>query len=513
MKILKSVKFKLLFIALLAVLLSNLVVIFSDMHVTGKLLVRGEQEAVVRMSDIIEKSIVILMMENRWGELQTLMENLPNENRHLAEVRIFQPVSGRIIVAADRDEVGRNIYEKDWDKYKKRDYSPFLIEKDGRYLAGRIAPIRNRPACHGCHKPDQEVLGVIDVKVSLAGIEKSVGDLLYQHTISIAFGFLVISIVFFIVGGRIINKPLGDLMGAMKKVESGDLSVRAGETGKDEFGYLSRGFNTMVTSLEAAKKEVESCHIEQIEKTAKLASLGELISGIAHEIKNPLTAISCGIQVLHSSVDGDDRRKTIVQILDHVNRLDRIVKDVLDYAKPKPLRVVRTRVGDVLEKALFLALPEAKKQNIAIEREIGGDIPEIMVDPDQIQQVFLNLIINALQSMPAGGSLRISARKAGGARCEVRGTEREILEPPTSNLQPPADFIEISVADTGNGIAPEDLERVFEPFFTKKTKGSGLGLSISQKIVQEHGGEINVKSEVGKGSVFGVYLPLSKGTS
>lgn len=313
---------------------------------------------------------------------------------------------------------------------------------------------------------------------------ESIRETAYKHLTILILGFVAISLIFLIGGERLINKPLRALTNVMKKVASGDLSVRAKEGGKDEFGYLSSVFNQMIDALASAKKEIEVCHRQQMERAAKLASLGEIISGIAHEIKNPLTGISCAVQVFNSELSDDDSRKPVItEVLNQVKRLDRIVNDLLRYAKPKPPVFAPAKIQEVLEKTLFFVYPKAKNQHIAIENQVGKELPEILMDPDQMHQVFLNIIINAIQSMPDGGVLTISS----------------LVSP---------DFIEISIKDTGKGISSGDLPYLFEPFFTRKAQGTGLGLSISRKIVQEHGGEITVESEVGKGSTFTVYLPM-----
>ncbi|MCL4536835.1 MAG: ATP-binding protein [Nitrospirae bacterium] len=501
MKILNSVRFKLLFLALLAVFAITTLIVWSDIEDTKDRLINVQKEKAVLLSDIIKQSVMILMLENKWKELQSQIEDFTRNNPELKEVRIFHPVSGRIIVSNEREDVGKKIYKKDWNRFIRQEHSPFVIKKEDEIFATRVIPIENRPECHRCHSPKEKIRGVLDVEVSLAVAQQSINELTYRHFAGLVMGFVMISLIFMVGGERLINRPLRDLMGVMKKVETGDLSVRANDKGKDEFAYLSGVFNTMIEKLEATRKEIELCHMQQMEKTSKLASLGEIVSGIAHEIKNPLAGISCAVQVFHSELSEDDSRRPIItEVLNQVNRLDRIVKDLLSYAKPKPPMFAPSRLNDVMEKALFFVYPEAKKQNVIIDNQVGEDVPEILMDSDQMQQVFLNTIINAIHAMPNGGILTISALKKDGQE-----VQDEIKRPVQDEK-----FIAVNFHDTGKGISPEDLAYIFEPFFTKKTKGTGLGLSISRKIVQEHGGDIGVQSEVGKGSVFTVYLPIKK---
>ncbi|MCL4493119.1 MAG: ATP-binding protein [Nitrospirae bacterium] len=499
MSIFGSIKFKLLFLALLVVFVITSLIVWSDIEDTKDRLIAVQKEKAILLSDIIRQSIMILMIENRWRDLQIMIEDMAKNNPELKEVRIFHPVSGRIIVSGNTRDIGKRIYAEDWDRFKRKEELPFVIKKDGEIFATRVAAIHNIPACFRCHPPREKVLGVLDVEVSLAVARQSIRELTYKHIMGLVLGFIGIGTIFLIGGERLINNPLKKLTEVMKSVESGDLSVRAKGDDRDELGYLARAFNNMIDSLEAATREIDSYHRQQMERAAKLASLGEIVSGIAHEIKNPLAGISCAVQVFRSELDENDSKKVIInEILNQVNRLDRTVKDLLSYAKPKPPQLLLSGINDVMEKALFFVYPEAKKQNIAIETRIEKDIPDILMDTDQIQQVFLNIIINAIQSMPAGGVLSISISGKG---------YQEIKDEIGGSLNCGRILI-IRFQDTGKGVAPEDLECIFEPFFTKKSKGTGLGLSISRKIIQEHGGEITVKSALGKGSVFTIYLPV-----
>ncbi len=499
MKILGSVRIKLLFLSLLSVFVVTSLIVWSDIEDTKARLIDAQKEKAVLLSDVIKQSIMILMLENKWKELQSQLEDFTRNNPELKEVRIFHPVSGRIIVSNEREDVGKKIYKKDWDRFIRQEVSPFVIKKEDEIFATRVIPIENRPECHKCHSPKEKIRGVLDVEVSLAVAQQSIKELTYRHFAGLVMGFVMISLIFMVGGERLINTPLRRLTEVMRKVEAGDLSARSKEGGKDEFGYLASIFNKMVESLESAKKDLEVCHIQQMERAAKLASLGEIISGIAHEIKNPLAGISCAVQVFHSELsEGDSRKPIINEVLNQVNRLDRTVKDLLSYAKPKPLQFLPDKISNILDKALFFVYPEAKKQNVVINNNISEDMPDILMDTDQMQQVFLNIIINAIQSMPNGGVLTIYAS---------RKSRQEVEDKINKTIQCDK-VLAVKIQDTGKGISPEDLLCIFEPFFTKKTKGTGLGLSISRKIVQEHGGEITVESEVGKGSIFTVYIPM-----
>lgn len=503
MKIFQSVRFKLTFIALFVVFIISALISWSDIQDTETRLIAEQKDKAVLLSDVIKKSIMLLMIENRWKDLQNLIESFSANNPELKEVELFEPLTGRVI-ASSAGAVNGRIHNASWDKFAMHDDAPFLIRKNGALFATRISPIENTPACFRCHRADRKVLGGLELEISLTTAEQLVAESKYKHLSRLLLGFVLIVIAFLVGGERLINKPLTRLSGVMKKAESGDLSVRANGTSGDEFGYLGQAFNRMIAALSVARNEIEDNHLQQAEKTAKLASLGQLISGIAHEIKNPLAGISLGIQVLQRELSGDAEKKTYIrEILDHVDRLDKTIRDVLNYARPKPPQFIKTGVRQVIDRTLFLVHFDAEKQGVLINVETEGNIPEIMIDPDQMQLVFLNIVFNALQAMSPDGVLKISV--------SVRNSgpgEHGISAPP-----PVGKAVMITFLDSGHGIAAEDIAHIFDPFFTRKVKGNGLGLSISQKIVQEHGGEIVVKSEEGRGSEFIVYLPVRDGTN
>ncbi len=497
---LNSLKFKIAITAFLLISIIMAATTWRDIKENEQKFLNIHKEKAGLFSDRIVHGIMVLMLNNRWQDLQAMMEGLVKNGKELKEIRIFLPDNGTIVVSSEPKDIGKQIYKEDLQRFKKqKDQAAFLIEKNGQRYASKLAIIQNLPACHKCHNPEKKILGVLDIEISLSDVYESIREFKKKHLINALIGFFLITGAFMFVITLLIDRPIKKMIRTIRKIESGDLSARMKTDKKDELGILAKSFNSMVESLESAKKEIEQYHMQQIEKAARLASLGEIISGITHEIKNPLSGISCAIQVFHSELSEDDSRKAVTaEILNQVKRLDRIVKDLLSYAKPKPPQFLPFKIKDGIEKATFFVYPEAKKQNVVIDTGIEKDIPDMMMDPDQMQQVLLNFMINAVQAMPAGGKLKISVSQKNYQ--EVRDEIKRPLDTDKTLV--------ISFQDTGRGIAPEDLEKIFEPFFTRKPKGTGLGLSISQRIIHDHGGEITVRSEVGRGAVFTIYLPI-----
>ncbi len=238
----------------------------------------------------------------------------------------------------------------------------------------------------------------------------------------------------------------------------------------------------------------------QIRRSDRLASLGTLSAGMAHEIKNPLVSIKTFAQLLPERYQDSDFRETFFSLIGHeVDRIDSLVNQLLRFARPAKPLLKPMHVHEVLEKALLLVGHRLYQKDIKLTRSWHADVDTIHADADQIEQVFLNFFINALDAMKPGGSLTVTT--------EIGTTETwpTALPDDTGEIR---EILRVSVEDDGSGIKPEDVAHVFDPFFTTKDYGTGLGLSVVHGIVQEHGGQIEVESELARGTSFHILLPL-----
>ena len=224
---------------------------------------------------------------------------------------------------------------------------------------------------------------------------------------------------------------------------------------------------------------------ERVRRSERLASLGRLAAGVAHEIRNPLSSIRGFAQFFQNRFKGQEKEQEYAAVMvREVDRLNRVITELLDFARPKEPHRESHNLQEILEQTLKVLEPELAGRNIGVEKKLDASLPRILADRDQLSQAFLNLMLNALESMEGEGKLRISLESEG------------------------ASALTISIADTGKGIPPEDLERVFEPFFSTKRKGTGLGLAIVHQIVENHKGEIRVESREGEGTTFRITLPI-----
>ncbi len=253
---------------------------------------------------------------------------------------------------------------------------------------------------------------------------------------------------------------------------------------------------------------------EEARRKDRLASLGELSAGMAHEIRNPLAGIAASAQLLHKRLAEDDTRRRFAEvILEEAARLDRIVDSLLRYASPPAPQLAEDSMARCVERALALVRDDAERFHIAVTRDFDTELPRIWIDGDQMVQVVLNLLRNAVQAMEEeGGTLRVALRRES-RRPYVRrrvGRREEDGGGLPRGQAPLQDWVELEISDSGHGVPAEALERIFDPFFTTRRSGTGLGLPITQAIVHEHGGMITLSSEPDRGTTVLVDLPLEK---
>ena len=258
---------------------------------------------------------------------------------------------------------------------------------------------------------------------------------------------------------------------------------------------------------------------QELRRHERLATLGQLSAGVAHEIRNPLAGIGTSAQVLLKRFDtGDDRARFVQVILDEMARLDRIVTSLLQYARPRQPELKPVRLADCVTRVEAISRESAERQHVKIEHAVAPRLAPVYIDADLVHQVLLNVTLNALQAMPDGGTLRYEVRPVRRRR-PPRGPGRRAEDhrlnggPPArggAGDQPWLEIQQVRVIDTGVGIPRGTLGKMFDPFFTTKASGTGLGLSISQTIMQEHGGSIAVDSKEGRGTTVLLHFPLEK---
>jgi signal transduction histidine kinase len=278
-----------------------------------------------------------------------------------------------------------------------------------------------------------------------------------------------------------------ELQQKIAQLGSGDLNVSVGFAHRnDEIGDLGRNFNHMVHQLRESRIEIERLHRTQMSRAEHLATLGELATGLAHEIRNPLAGIAGVIEIIGRDLPTTSPARSVVKdVRQEIARINQIVTDLLQTARPHPPRVRKSDLNTTVEHAVMLGRQQALTRSVEIVLQKNPSLPEVEHDSDQIHQVLLNLLLNALQAIDHNGKVSVSVKSVG---------SHAVVE----------------VSDNGRGIAPEALPNIFRPFYTTKGEGTGLGLSLARRIVEDHQGRIDVCSTLGSGTTFSVVLPLQR---
>ena len=448
-------------------------------------LIDTARESTELLLHTVESSVYNTMHMGNIQDVSTILSMVGQHNQ-LVGVRIFHP-HGIILRSSNPSEVGRAVGANDYKLYQSpKHYGIYDLPPHGEVL-GMVKPIYNEPACHTCHGTKARVIGVLNINYSLNSTKMQMlaaSRIFIASSIAITV-FLALAISFILL--KFVKKPLDSIIDNMSMVERGDLSVRINYCGKDEIGRLIASFNSMVDRLDVAKVELEQLHFQQLERADRLASIGEMAAGNAHEIKNPLAGISAAVTIIKDDLTGDDPRMGILEeVLQQVQRLDKTVNDLLFFGKPSLPELACIDINQIISSTCNFASQHRSVANIEKKLNLSPGLPPVYADAKQMQQVFLNLILNAFQAMPGGGRLTISTGM----------TQRAGRE-----------HVRIDVADSGPGIPPQILEKIFTPFFTTKAQGTGLGLPICCKLIKLHDGDIRVTSDDSQGTVFTIELP------
>ncbi len=367
-------------------------------------------------------------------------------------------------------------------------------------------PNCSNAACH-FHSPQDKKIGVLDVAVSLEPMVQLAHSHHKDVIVSTFVMLLILSLCHYLLTRVYICNPIQGILEQTQALSQGDLMARIKKPGNDEIGRLGHSFNEMADNLAQAQSELkewgstlehkveertEEIHAmqDQLLRSAKLASMGELVAGIAHEINNPLTGILMFASLSSKSKDLPDQVKENLDIIvSETNRCAKIVRGLLEFARESIPEKKPEAINRVIKHSLDLVSQQAIFQNINVECYLDADLPELSIDADQFQQVFFNMFINAGQAMVHGGTLTIKTSLNQGGRSVC-----------------------VQIRDTGLGVSKENIGSIFDPFFsTKSDKGFGLGLSVTYGIIRNHGGRIDVKSEEGQWTHFTICLPVKEG--
>jgi signal transduction histidine kinase len=369
-------------------------------------------------------------------------------------------------------------------------------EMNKRNVAAFIIPIKNKPECHACHGQGEKLRGALLLSLNQTEMKRYLGQ--EERRFFILFSLIAMATIFatVIAVNRLFLRPLKAVQEGAEAIQSGNLKYQIPVKSKDEVGALAENFNTMAQTLHGYFRELEEKNQEKKENemrlimSERLAALGEMASGIAHEINNPLATISACTESLLNRMEKEKIGSILFEsylriIQEEINRCKNITNNMLSFVKKEGDGNQDLAIDEVLDKTLEMIEFQGRLKDVDVLKRYQKEVPLIHNNEGDLRQAFLSIITNAVDAMDGKGTLTIET-----------GADRNSLS--------------IKISDTGHGIPPHLISRIFDPFFTTKLEkgGTGLGLSIANKIIKEDNGKIEVSSEEGKGATFTITLPI-----
>ncbi|RJP23229.1 MAG: HAMP domain-containing protein [Candidatus Abyssobacteria bacterium SURF_5] len=446
----------------------------------------------INMCRSLERILRFSMLENRRDEIQAAIQQIAKEDdidgvtlvSHRGDI-----VYGDALQDPEKVTIGDNRCSGCHGNGSEQPLPRLAEPAEVRLLHdAKVAevslPIYNDPACANAachaHTPAESVLGIMQMNISYAQTNEMLNRSYFQlMALSIVIA-LVTSLIVMALIRRWVSNPVKDLLDGTRRVAEGEIGhiIPVGEA---ELGGLARAFNKMQEKLLSSQRQLVTAE--------KLASIGKLAASVAHEINNPLTGILTFAEDLAENADHSDPRRSDFEVIRRqAVRCREIVRQLLDFSRQEKPNLRPVNVNEVLVHTIEFISKQAIFRNIVITTDLENDLPPVIADPIQIEQVMLDLLVNAAEAMSDGGNIFISSLS------HQRSHE-----------------VEVVVRDTGPGIAEENLPRIFEPFFsTKGGKSMGIGLAVSWNIINQHGGRLEVESKLGEGVTFHIMMPWGK---
>jgi two-component system NtrC family sensor kinase len=455
-----------------------------------------------QLSETVKSSTRYDMLLNQRDSVHEIIKTIGRQES-IDKVRIYNK-DGAIIFSTDSMEIDHMVdmqaeacyachaADQPLERVPISERTRIFSAEAGFRMMGIINPIYNEVSCseRACHahQPDQKVLGVIDITIPLDRIDRERRSSQIPLILLVVATVALIGIVTYWLIKRFVLKPVQEVMEATQRVARGDLDHAVPVVSDDEIGQLASSFNSMTANLAEAQR--------QLLQSDKLASVGRLAAGVAHEINNPLTGVLTYSSFLLSRVKGQSELEEDLEVVvRETKRCRDIVKGLLDFARRSAPSVRWVDLNEVVHITAGIVQNQFALRNTRLALKLDENLPRVRADGGQMQQVLVNLLVNAVDAMPKeGGEVTIETAS------DVEQTENGVMK-----------HVRLAVIDNGTGIRREHLDKIFEPFFTTKdVRGNGLGLAIVWGIIQEHGGTIDVVSEPGQGTTFTIRLPADK---
>jgi signal transduction histidine kinase len=467
------------------------------------------QQEVLLLANAIKLAVEHALRDRQPQDIQDLLAAMVRDPNPVDRIRVFDRRLEDIGGAAAEQAAATLVPQGELEEVLRTGKTIVRFEVDrSRPVVYALLPLRSQRG---------GAVGVLEVVHVADRVQRQIRDATRDLIIRIGLLSLTIALVIWLAVRISIRRPVAKLVRAALALGRGNLAQRIDIRRRDEIGQLATAFNRMAEQLQAAHGEIMAgtqARLElerQVQQAEKLAAVGRLASEVAHEIGTPLNIISGRAEMIQKGLQALQALSPNVDtILHQIERIGGIMRQLLEYARPKRPAIRTVATGPILTRTVELLEPVARQRQVRVEVQVADGLPPLFADPDQLQQVLLNLMTNALDATPPGGEVRLAAHE------HDRGLTIESADPRPRirRGQPDEPYLILLVADTGGGMPRQRLEQIFEPFFSTKERagGTGLGLPIVQDILLAHRGAIEVRSAEGAGTTVRLYWPTADRT-
>ncbi len=449
---------------------------------------RNLKELVSPLAVLLVNQVKHVMTNHKPDHFQEILKEFRGDS-HIYSVKIVDS-KGVVHFSSDSTMIDSVMEIPDISKFEKTRISSlptYFIPSDAHDYIDLITVIENSEECYQCHKNKDEPIGYVDVRINHRG-EKIFENIIVLYDF---FGFLILIMLFIFTvtyfHHRYFQKPFSVIKAGLQDIQKGKLDTQIKVNTRGELNYLAENINAMAASLLKARDELKGMHQKQLERVSQLVTVGELAAGVAHEIKNPISGIKNALEILRYQIRELENNDIYQEMMLQADRVLKTIQDLVFFARPRTPEMKPMDIHQVLDQTINFHSRHLRSKDMILKKEYSVDVPQIYADSELLKQVFSNLIINAIHATESADEGRITIKTDFN---EARGKIRIIIK------------------DNGSGIPPENLKKVFTPFYTTKAKGTGLGLSLSRSIIMNHHGEIVVNSTPGEGTEFIIILPI-----
>lgn len=469
---------------------------FFIAYTTGyRILEHQTHEKAHGITEVGKDILSYIMLEGDTRKLKGALEAL-NSSHQVRDVLILRN-DGSVYLRLDSSSIADVLPLDKFTSIPEFPGERFLpVPEKGSLYEYIVSPLANRPECHSCHASGDAQRGFLAVKISMSDVVATSARHRTTNILMVVAIFVGVGIAIVFALLMLVIRPVARLRDQMRNVSNEIDTVSRGELvtfselppvkRRDEIGELVATYNKLIGRLNQAYVQLHDVHQGQLEHADRLATTGEMAASIAHEIRNPLAGVLGALQVMLDELeDHDPKREILDEMKVQVERVNHAVTDLLAYARPTQPVFEELVLNDIITKTSAMLTRQMHDRAIDVIHVFAPAPVRIVGDRKQLQQVLWNIILNGMQAMERGGTLTVSLNASGEA-------------------------VTVTVTDTGKGISPEHLDKIFNPFFTTKHKGTGLGMTISRRIIGQHKGTMSIASRPGEGTTVTIQLPLKQ---